>query len=536
MMTITEFIEKGKELAARGEHAAAARFFRQALDRDPESEQALFELGKTQYILREYRDAEEVLKKLFARTPSNIHVPLLLGKTFKETGKAKQAAELFEAVVKKGALSGEVYRELGGLYKNEKEYELACVMFERFLETAPGDAEVRMELIQLYNFTGRRDRAGGKARQFLEGAEALDAHLENRLLSELEIADKKTVLGSKPRIMLMTLTNRCNLKCPMCGRAKDAWDIPERLRDELIGYLPYLELITWQGGEVFLYPHFRMLLNEARKNRKLKQIIITNGLLIGRQWAGELISAGNIDLTISIDSTRKETYEKLRFGGSFEKLIENIRVINELRERSSSRMGLTLRCAIMKDNYEELDDFLEFAKEYRFNVLLIFPISGEKDPANIFVTRDRKALAFIQEARARLERKAREYGIRLLNWLPREPFEGSEDEARAPAAAEQRAPEAAAGPAQAAAEEVPAAPLCLRPWRQIAVNVAGEIYPECLCPLSAGTVFRDSFKEIWNGSTMQEYRRRLAQGDCRQCGEACRSGVIPPEHLKFICG
>lgn len=524
-MKIRELIEKGKELAARKDHAEACRLFRQAFDADPGNEAALFELGKTCYVMRDYASAETVLVELRARHPGNREAALLLGKTYKESGRHGRAVEIFRDLAKAGPAGRETYRELGELYRNGGDYALAAEMFENCRGSGPADETLMLELAGLYNFTGDYDRAAGTAREMIERG-GMDLFFENCFLNELETARRETVLKSKPRILLVTLTARCNLKCPMCGRASVPWDIPDARRDEIRGMLPYLELVTWQGGEVFLYPHFRTLFAEAKKNRRLKQIIITNGLLIDDRWADELASAGTVDLTISIDSTRPGTYEQLRVGGTLKTLIGSIEKIRRAKEKHGSNMTLTLRCAIMEQNYRELDDFLEFAKAHGFNVVLMAPISGDRDPANIFIRKDRQALSYVSGARGRLEEKAAAYGIRLLNWLPR--FDDEKAEAR-----EERAPAAKhAAPVRVTREM----PVCFRPWRQIAVNVAGEIYPECLCGKPAGTVFADSFTSVWNNETMREYREKLARLDRRLCGEPCRTGSIPPEHLKFIYG
>ena len=89
----------------------------------------------------------------------------------------------------------------------------------------------------------------------------------NILLNEKEIAEHKLYLESKPRTMLIAVTTKCNIKCLMCTRDK-IWDIPEHVKNEIVTMFKYLEVVVWQGGEVFLYKHFFELLTLSKINEK----------------------------------------------------------------------------------------------------------------------------------------------------------------------------------------------------------------------------------------------------------------------------
>jgi MoaA/NifB/PqqE/SkfB family radical SAM enzyme len=147
--------------------------------------------------------------------------------------------------------------------------------------------------------------------------------LENILLNENEIKERKIKLESKPRILEITLTNKCNLNCVMCSNIKMRdWDISDRLKDEIISLMPYLEQINWLGGEVFLYKDFEKLFDTAAQNY-VKQIISTNALLITEKIIKKLMHY-DVELSVSIDGATKEVYEKIRAGGSFDKLLSSL--------------------------------------------------------------------------------------------------------------------------------------------------------------------------------------------------------------------
>ena len=68
--------------------------------------------------------------------------------------------------------------------------------------------------------------------------------------------------------------------------------MPEKTVDELVGLFPYLEVINWQGGEVFLVDYFEGLMNKASEYPNLKQQVVTNGSLLNERWAAKLARRG----------------------------------------------------------------------------------------------------------------------------------------------------------------------------------------------------------------------------------------------------
>jgi MoaA/NifB/PqqE/SkfB family radical SAM enzyme/Flp pilus assembly protein TadD len=525
-MDLNEHIENGKLLAAKGDYKAAGARFKDALKLDPENEAALFETAKLRYLLHEYPSAIEIFERLLDKGSSNAYVALLLAKTLKESGQRQKAIELYNKLAQTGKVDTEVYKELGELCSMEKEYDLAELMFENFLSRAGLDVAILLKLAQLYNFQGKFEDTKRILTPVARANPAADIRLNNSLLNELEIAENKTTLASKPRIMLVTLTNRCNLHCAMCGRGATNWDIPDALAASILSLLPFLELITWQGGEVFLYSNFKNILAETARYKSLHQIIITNGLLITEEWAELLVRHDNLDLTISIDSVKSGNYERLRPGGDFKTLCANIERINSLRTKYSSKMVLTLRFTLMKDNYDELEQVVEFCRLNRFDVLLVYPINEDGSDSG-FQGIGETGRAAVSKTRLKIREKAREYNIKLLDWLPKDDTSPSEDTSIAIATVE--------------TEKDTVEPpqrfdlLCYRPWKQIAVRVSGKIYPECLCEEPVGDIFHDTFDAIWNSPKMQEYRKRILNGDHGWCGKQCVSRMIPPEHLKFVC-
>lgn len=337
--------------------------------------------------------------------------------------------------------------------------------------------------------------------------------LENKSLNQLEIEQKKIVLTSKVTSLVVTLTTRCNISCIMCEEIKIPWDIPEKIIQEIASLFPYLEQIIWQGGEILLLDYFKDLLGEANKFPNLHQSIITNGLPITEELAEKLVR-DNIELTFSIDGVTKELYETIRKKARFEELINNIKLVNNIRKRQCfKKMSFRMHVVIMNSNYRELERFIDFAKEYEFDALHLMSIWGNlNSDENIFYHKNMEALNYIKENISRVEMKAKEYNISLLNSLPYSNSSGEDDRK------EKRI--------ESKTENL----LCYMPWRRLVINPAGNVCPACHCKEMVGNVLENSLSEIWNNEKMQMYRRKIADYDYLDlCNPDCISGVISEE-------
>ena len=519
--TMQSQIELGKTYFEQKKYDLAIEQFQSAIKTGDKNEHAHFELGKIYYILNKHLLSIKELEESIRINPNNSYAYLFLAKAYKAQGKNEFAIQKLKKASEVGGENEEIHLELASLFKEEGIYNPAIKEYEQALKNNPNNQSL-LDLLQLYNFQGEYDKVQKWACPLLKNHFWQEPFLKNSLLSELEISQRKLILDCKPRILLITLTNRCNLNCYMCGRGDSIWEISPTIIDQIISLFPFLELITWQGGEVFLADNFTKLFKKTFGFKELKQIIITNALLITEEWADRLTSRNNVGLTISIDSVDKEIYEKIRRGGSFEKLIQNLEIINKARRRYLSNMTTTLRCTIMKANYKQLDRFIEFAKDYEFDVVQMAPLSSDEyDPQNIFINKDIEILRYITQVIPGIRELAKKYKIKLLDWIPTLNDSNNHIEKTEVASGEDKSTERKK-------------PVCFRPWKQIAMNVRGDIFPECLCAEPIGDAFNNTLDDVWNNEKMQKYRKGLSENDFMDwCRSDCVSGTIPPEHLKF---
>jgi MoaA/NifB/PqqE/SkfB family radical SAM enzyme len=347
---------------------------------------------------------------------------------------------------------------------------------------------------------------------------------ENKALNRREIEERKTVLASKVTSLVVTLTTRCNIVCRMCEEYKIPWDMPQGVIDEIVALMPYLEQVIWQGGEVLLLDYFKdVLLEAACANPNLHQSIITNGLPIDAKTAEKLVRE-NMELTFSIDGPTKESYEYVRRGASFDRLIDNIAMIHELKKKKQPKnMTIRMHAVVMRSNYRELERFIEFAHTYAFDALHLMPIWGNLDSEeNIFHRQDKEALDYLRLHIGAAERQAASCGLNLLNSLPFSSEPGGRSES------EKKGPEGGNCDLQAAGNGKKL--LCHMPWRRMVINPAGNVCPACHCHAMIGNVLNGGLAALWNNETMQLYRRNIIEGTCGGfCNPSCVSGIIAEE-------
>ena len=72
-------------------------------------------------------------------------------------------------------------------------------------------------------------------------------------------------------------------------------------------------------------------------------------------------------ITFSCDACTKETYENIRKGLSFDKFIENVKLLRSFGDKLPMRMSTVA----MRQNLHELPGIVRLAAELKFDLLII---------------------------------------------------------------------------------------------------------------------------------------------------------------------
>ena len=185
----------------------------------------------------------------------------------------------------------------------------------------------------------------------------------------------------RPYTIVLDLTERCNLKCVMCyfsGTDRLRFQPYERSLSER-GILPVevFETIAkdlfpraWRvalgcAAEPMLHPRFREILSIAGRYRIPDLWFPTNLLALTEKTAEALVDSGVTTVAASIDGVTRETYEKIRIGGRWDRLISRLELLNEVKKKRGSRSPrLRIIFTWMKSNRHELVELPAFAAKY----------------------------------------------------------------------------------------------------------------------------------------------------------------------------
>jgi len=158
-----------------------------------------------------------------------------------------------------------------------------------------------------------------------------------------------------PRIVDWAITPRCNLSCRHC-RGMTGGELStkqaRRLIDEIARLKP--EWVIVEGGEPLLREDLFELLGLIRQ-KQLEAHLITNGMLLNPGILSTLKTLG-VKVMISIDGATAATYEAIRGGASFK------RVVRQARKCAEIGLLEALNFTVMKSNYNEIPGIFELAK------------------------------------------------------------------------------------------------------------------------------------------------------------------------------
>lgn len=169
----------------------------------------------------------------------------------------------------------------------------------------------------------------------------------------------------KPRVILLELTNRCNGRCPYCrhNHIKKFYDMDfdfyKRIVDETEGYG---KVIHPNGcGEPLLYPQIVEAIDYANKKRR-KTKFYTNASMLDRNMSEKLLEVGLNEIRFSVDGCDKSTFEPLRVGLSWNKVLSNIEYFLKHMKQGGYKCTTMIRATLTKETrgrWSEIRDFWE---------------------------------------------------------------------------------------------------------------------------------------------------------------------------------
>jgi MoaA/NifB/PqqE/SkfB family radical SAM enzyme len=183
-------------------------------------------------------------------------------------------------------------------------------------------------------------------------------------------------------------TRFCNLRCRMCIQFNDGTTVSgphmefaefERIAQSIFPYIT-----RWQpsvSGEPTMSQGFEAMLALAERFG-VKMEMFSNGTLLSPRMIEKLAPSLGA-LSISFDGATAATFESIREGADFERVVAGIRnLVAHCRQHLPAEFQplLSLNCTLMERNIRELPQLVRFAGELGLDQLScyhVFPVTDE---------------------------------------------------------------------------------------------------------------------------------------------------------------
>ncbi len=300
-----------------------------------------------------------------------------------------------------------------------------------------------------------------------------------------------------PSAVGIDISDACNIACTVCSR-EIAWDKRRH---------PFLSLESFRHLYDQIRPAYLSLsgYGETTLNKYLPEMVahaaaqgsrvglITNGTLLDTTRAQALLEAGLAKLKVSIDAADPEVYALHRAGADLEVVLGNVERMMGMRD-AQRRPGplVELQLVIFRENVDQVRKLIDLCHArlpgVQPNFLVMFTYGEQAGfTEKALPMKDPAVLAELDAARA----LATKYGFRrTLGSLDSAVIQLTRDLSSAP---------------------------CFVPWYSCLISTDGDVYACChhtIRGIKLGNALELPFADIWNGASMQAFRRSLKENRC----------------------
>jgi len=179
------------------------------------------------------------------------------------------------------------------------------------------------------------------------------------LAESLSLCDKENTCYHSPFKVFFEITSNCNMDCQHCLNKNSNHKLINMPIKTIFRYFDNLKdckvsEVNITGGEPFLHPDIIEILNYAIKIFP-SLTVSTNGTLLNDSILTFLHKINIRYINISLDGT-ENSYEKIRYGSNFRKVLDNIILASQYIPDT----GITI--TLNRYNIQEIEDIIELAK------------------------------------------------------------------------------------------------------------------------------------------------------------------------------
>lgn len=329
----------------------------------------------------------------------------------------------------------------------------------------------------------------------------------NVAVHTLEMRTKPMHSHACPYTIFIEPTIKCNLRCPMCdwvGRNRGSPDMTLGQFEEILDKLPLVAHIHLEGlGEPFMHKDFLKMVRLA-VDRGVSVDTTSNCTLLNERLVSELMDSGLWRLFISVDGASAKTYEAIRVGASFDRLMVNLQLLSWAKMNSRGPLEMSLWFVGNQSNIQELPYMVEMAS--RFGIPVVYADAthdwGKEAVRGRIQSSELQGFQSLTKTCVDYAMiRAKELGVELrLNSMIAPIVDNN-----------------AVGCG------------CQWPWWSFYVTVEGYIMPCCLRPdpqvFHFGSILENDFEAIWNSPAYMVFRSDLKRGLvpdlCKGCSTLC---------------
>jgi radical SAM protein with 4Fe4S-binding SPASM domain len=189
--------------------------------------------------------------------------------------------------------------------------------------------------------------------------------------------------GLFPRRVTIELSAACNLSCIMCPRQYGSLSdgfmkraLFEKIVEELSAH-DVDAVVPFFRGEPLLHPDFLDMIILLREKTQARIQLATNGLLLTPFLARALLNVGIDFISFSMDALTEETYKKIRAGGDFHRLMDNVHMFIRMRKDMEECVtSIQVSATEVADNEYEIPAFIRYWED-RADRVRIYPCHSD---------------------------------------------------------------------------------------------------------------------------------------------------------------
>jgi radical SAM protein with 4Fe4S-binding SPASM domain len=292
--------------------------------------------------------------------------------------------------------------------------------------------------------------------------------------------------------------NYCNFKCEHCqvtyfNKAKKDLDL-ESLKI-IISNFPNLHYVNLQGmGEPMLNKNFASLL-EYICSKNIKTEFTTNGSFYNENVWKRILNLQNLKIKFSIDGGTKEVFEKVRNGSNYDKVVENIKKIMQLR-KEKKEPNISFWTLLTNKNITNLTNIVEIAQKMDIDKITFqtsFTDWGKEMNSEIKNRNKIDLNSFVSKNEIdKAQKSALKYGIKLVIYYD-DYFSQKKK--------------------------------CHWTFSSAYIASNGDVLPCCILSdaelFKMGNLFENNFRDIWNSEKYLNFRRSIKTHNLKSCCKNC---------------